>query len=210
MFIRIIATSPTKISPRNALSVGVSTLRGTGPSFKDVKGPNNVIADAFSRFPSGNSAEVEAGPSTTLDDPEEFYAMTADFPTLVDCFLNHPDPTMLPFPLHYSRTSEHQEFDAKLPACRQEQSALIPIQQFGGKTANRCSPHLHPVDIAPQEHSTVPSEAWPYWHDARARYSCCPFLPSENKEDNQRIRLQVRNLPSEQGSRRRLWRIATA
>jgi RNase H-like domain found in reverse transcriptase len=99
------------------------------PKFHYVKGPDNVIAHAFSRLPSGDSAKGE--PSTTLDNPEALYAMPTDFPTLVDCFLKHPDPKTLQFPLLY-----------------------------------RYSSHLHSVNNTPHDHSMVPTDAWPYWHDS--------------------------------------------
>ena len=106
------------------------------PIFHYIKGESNSLADALSRLPlserqntdSHNKLFKDNQPKNPLDlyraplnfetveyDPlESFYSMATDENDLLDCFVNLPDQSGIPFVLDYETISQAQTQDAEL------------------------------------------------------------------------------------------------
>jgi RNase H-like domain found in reverse transcriptase/Integrase zinc binding domain/Reverse transcriptase (RNA-dependent DNA polymerase) len=95
-----------------------------GPKFHYVKGQDNVLADAFSRLPSKHSEVLQQQLNLPNPDSESFFSILDD-EELLECFLNHPDPTQVRNPLDYAEVMRQQTLDLDL----QEQFVLYP-QRF--------------------------------------------------------------------------------
>jgi transposase InsO family protein len=109
-------------------------LEEYNPTFKYIKGPDNVIADAFSRVPVKESAggdEVKAiRPSPSTKNAESF-SIEIDDSELLDCFLNHPPIEQIRFPLDYEWIRQHQFEDEPLQQLRLNKPLEYPVLDMG-------------------------------------------------------------------------------
>jgi transposase InsO family protein len=107
-------------------------LEQYGCIFKYIPGPDNVIADAFSRVPA--SEEESSTPKTT--GVVDAFAMELDDIEMLDCFLAYPifneeDPQE--YPLDYQTIQQYQQNDPRLQAAHERLPNKFPrIQVTNG------------------------------------------------------------------------------
>jgi hypothetical protein len=100
--------------------------------FKYIPGPDNVIADAFSRVPS--SEEESSTPTTT--GAVNAFAIELDDVEMLDCFLAYPifneeDPQE--YSLDYQTIQQYQQNDPRLQAAHEQLPNKFPrIQVANG------------------------------------------------------------------------------
>ena len=122
-----------KILVLNACFVGAVFLEEYGPMMHYVKGPENVLADAYSRVPRRESMVGKNMPIANNSDNEpeleSFYSIL-DQPELFDCLLNLPElnvPSENPLNMEWIRT--RQQADADL-----QQAAVTYSDRYVTKT----------------------------------------------------------------------------
>eukprot|EP00978_Attheya_sp_CCMP212_P008115 scaffold18868_cov51-Attheya_sp.AAC.1 len=107
-------------------------LEQYGCIFKYIPGPDNVIADDFSRVPS--SEEESSTPTTTC--VVDAFAMELDDVEMLDCFLAYPifneeDPQE--YPLDYQTIQQYQQNDPRLQGANERLPNKFPrIQVANG------------------------------------------------------------------------------
>ena len=99
-------------------------LEEYSPTFLYVKGPDNVLADAFLRIPlKPSTEEVKPGPNKLPNNSKknvsESFSIEFDDPQLLDCFLNHPPIEQMRFILDYEWIRQNQFDDQQLQQLRQ-------------------------------------------------------------------------------------------
>ena len=86
------------------------------PTFHYIKGSDNVIADALSQLPiqdpSTAPSLVRKSDVLLQRSLPSSYSITMDDHPLLECFLYHPEPTDIVFPLDYTLLRQ-QQFDNK-------------------------------------------------------------------------------------------------
>ena len=101
------------------------------PTFHYIKGSDNVLADALSRLPI---ADAPINPSlegkSAVDSPAS-YSIMLDDASMLQCFLHHPDPADIPFPLEYTLLRQQQFDDMTLQEARNSHPDHYPIMNFG-------------------------------------------------------------------------------
>jgi len=103
-----------------------------GPKFHYVKGPDNVLADAFSRVPTKHSEILQHRlnlPATNGND--SFYSLLEE-EELLDCFLNHPSPYDTQNPLDLNDLAMRQMTDLDLIQAQQDFPLNYQMQQVHG------------------------------------------------------------------------------
>jgi hypothetical protein len=107
-------------------------LEDYGVKLQYMKGENNHIADAFSRLPMKESNQTMNDSSRPLPtNPQDvFFSMAIDDPDLLDCFINLPAASGIPFVLDYKTIREAQIGDARLQTLRQSKPDSIVNQQL--------------------------------------------------------------------------------
>jgi hypothetical protein len=118
-------------------------LEEYSPTFLYIKGPDNVIADAFSRVPLKSSTEeVKQGPDKTKNNPTEkvpeSFSIEFDDPQLLECFLNHPPIEQMRFPLDYEWIRQNQFDDQQLQQLRQLKPLEYPVMDMGNDVQLVC------------------------------------------------------------------------
>lgn len=123
-------------------------LEDYGVKLQYIKGDHNRLADALSRLPMKEPDVVPTSPNASYTDPlDSFYSMAIDDCDLLDCFINLPASSGIPFVLDYETISEGQIGDARLLALRQQKPDSIANQQL--------APGLHIACYIPS-----PNEPW--------------------------------------------------
>ena len=121
-----------------------NVLEEYSPTFKYIKGPNNVIADAFSRVPIKSSAEgmTTNGPNnktkTTTSGNVNSFSIEFDDAPLLECFLNHPPIEQIRFPLDYTWIRQNQFEDELLQQTHQLKPIEYPIMDMGNDIQLNC------------------------------------------------------------------------
>ena len=104
-------------------------LEEFGPTFHYVKGENNVVADAFSRLPQRDSLEEKSPhlcPSILT-----LLQLNLMMMTMLECFLNYPDPNEIPYPLDYALIRQHQINDHGMHMNVIQMPQKFVVQQVG-------------------------------------------------------------------------------
>ena len=116
------------------------------PTFHYIKRSTNVIADALSRLPIDTSSDPLEGKSTISNDlnirglndnptssnvpSTTSFSIVMDDCCMLECFLHHPDPNDIAFPLYYPLLQQQQFKDLSLQNAHQQHLANFPIQDF--------------------------------------------------------------------------------
>jgi transposase InsO family protein len=112
-------------------------LEEYSPTFKYIQGPDNVIADAFSRVPVKPSAEGMPinGPNnktkTKIPGNVNSFSIEFDDAPLLECFLNHPPIEQMRFPLDYNWIRQNQFEDERLQQLQQLKPLEYPVMDMG-------------------------------------------------------------------------------
>jgi hypothetical protein len=108
-------------------------LEEFNPTFHYIKGSDNSFVDALSRLPSVSAPSlVEKSAHPLPSDPDtQSFSILMDAPDLLECFLNHPDPNDIVFPLDYALLRQEQFNDLTLQAAWQAQPTKFVIHDFG-------------------------------------------------------------------------------
>ena len=106
------------------------------PTFHFIQGTDNTIADALSRLPirssiSSESPLLERQSDATCSTPVASFSITMDDLAMLECFLNHPDPNDILFPLDYALLRTQQFDDPLLQQARENDPTKFPILDFG-------------------------------------------------------------------------------
>jgi transposase InsO family protein len=104
------------------------------PTFHYIRGCDNHLADALSRLPQSADALVEKSVSpfdNRHSSDVDSFSIVMDDPALLECFLHHPDPQDIIFPLDYALLQREQFNDISLQAARDANPAKYPILDFG-------------------------------------------------------------------------------
>jgi transposase InsO family protein len=104
-------------------------LEEFGPTFHYIKGSNNVLADALSRVPT--LEEKNAPMSHEHDEFLGFTSALLNDTSILECYVNYPDPQVLAFP-SFQFIWQHQQQDTELQAARQLHPSKYPIMNVGG------------------------------------------------------------------------------
>ena len=105
-------------------------LEDYGVKLQYIKGEHNHLADALSRLPIKESNNA-LNDLPQLSDPNDiFFSMAIDDSDLLDCFVNLPASSGVPFVLDYKIIREAQVGDARLQTLRQTKPDSIVNQQL--------------------------------------------------------------------------------
>eukprot|EP00978_Attheya_sp_CCMP212_P030357 scaffold111347_cov25-Attheya_sp.AAC.1 len=107
-------------------------LEQYGCTFTYIPGPDNIIADAFSRVPRSSEEESSASKAGVAD----AFAIELDDLEMLDCFLTYPifnDEDPQEYPLNYQTIQHYQQNDERLQAANERLLIKFPrIQVTNG------------------------------------------------------------------------------
>jgi hypothetical protein len=109
-------------------------LEEYSPKFEYIPGPENVVADAFSRLPRQESTEAQStmgsdGPNPSTE--SNYFSFHYDDDDMLDCFLNHPPLEEMQYPLDYQLIQQNQFDDEQLQQLRQQRPNDYPVMDMG-------------------------------------------------------------------------------
>ena len=103
-------------------------LEDFGVKLKYIKGESNHLADALSRLPFNERQNIPLKPAPSAnacanklgsDDLQSYFSLAIDDDDLLDCFVNLPESSGIPFVLDYNTIRNAQPGDARLEQLRQ-------------------------------------------------------------------------------------------
>ena len=142
------------------------------PTMEHVPGPENALADAYSRMPY-EDLEDEKGKNSIVEPVTKTSHFYSPFESqdMFDCFLNLPVPPTQNNPLNLAWVKERQDNDAALVLLRQGLPANYIIKQFGNNVDLVC--YVRPGDnpdtqwkICLTQDSLIPTIYW--FHQVQA------------------------------------------
>ena len=126
----ITATLPLFASHHSGCYAGIFSWKNLHPPLNYIKGSDNQFADALSRLPLLASSLVEKTAPSAHSKTDSCSIMMDDS-ALLECFLNHPDPEDIIFPLDYELLQHKQFDDVTQQAAREANPTKFPILEFG-------------------------------------------------------------------------------